>query len=145
MNRYLQALALLACLAMYSGCGGPHEFGGIVVHPVSGKATYDGEPLVDASVVLHPVAPTGDDFYLPRGKVQSDGTFQLSTYSQFDGAPEGEYKVVFDWVGSHDGLSEDEIDELEQQLPEEYTSPELTEFKVVIQAGENQLEEFLLN
>jgi len=144
------AFALLACVALCSGCGSSHEFGGLSVHPVVGKATFRGKPIIDANVVLHPVAETESaaetgDFYLPRGKVGADGTFRLSTYSQFDGAPEGQYKVVFDWTGSHDGLDEDEIDDLKQRLPKRYTSPRLTDITVVIQPGENQLQEFSLN
>lgn len=129
------------------GCGGRTDITGLPAFPVSGSVEIDGEPMVDGSIVLHPVASSEDEkpLYLPHGVIKKDGTFRLSTYSQFDGAPAGEYKVVFDWVGPTEGLDEDEVDELEQQLPERLTSPNSTELTVTIVEGENQLPAFELS
>lgn len=119
---------------------------GLTPYPVSGKVTFRGKPIVDATVVLHPVTKPSeeDNFFLPRGNVLSDGSFRLTTYNSHDGAPAGDYKVTFDWTGSHEGLDEDEIDARKQILPRKYTSPDTSEFVVTISEGANKLDTFKL-
>ncbi len=62
-------------------------------HPVTGKVTLNGEPVPGAYIVFHGI---GKERRLPRadGTVEFDGTFRLSTYTAFDGAPAGEYAVT---------------------------------------------------
>ena len=58
------------------------------VVPVTGKVTYNGQPLPYGSVGFQPAKgqPSG-------GAIQPDGSFRLSTFSEFDGAAPGPYKV----------------------------------------------------
>ncbi len=68
-----------------SGCGGGALF------PVSGKVTYkDGKPVTAGLVIFEPVGQRPS----ARGEIQPDGSFQLGTYGDKDGAMEGEYKVL---------------------------------------------------
>jgi hypothetical protein len=62
-------------------------------HRVAGKVTFDGKPIPGAYIVFRGI---GKERRLPRadGTVESDGTFRLSTYTAFDGAPAGEYAVT---------------------------------------------------
>jgi len=85
-----QALGyLLACSAVCVGCGSAEESSDVPVHPAEGIVRFKGQPIAGALVALHPrngaksVAPN------PRATVQPDGKFQLTTYRQHDGAPEG--------------------------------------------------------
>src|SRR5262249_150116 len=67
-----------------SGCGGETVF------PVSGKVTYkDGTPVTDGLVIFEPVSQKSS----ARGEIRADGSFQLGTYKDTDGALEGDYKV----------------------------------------------------
>ena len=66
--------------------------------PVSGQILLpDGKPAEHALVIFHPIGqPTGQK---PRGKVQANGTYQLTTYDADDGAPAGEYQVTVElWL-----------------------------------------------
>jgi len=78
------ALVFLVFLGA-GGCGGP------ALYPVSGKVAYkDGKAFTAGLVIFEPVGhKTG-----ARGEIQPDGSFQLGTYKNNDGAMEGEYKVL---------------------------------------------------
>ena len=57
--------------------------------PVKGKVTFKGEPLTTGLVRFEP-----DDFGRPAsGKLQSDGTFVLSTLKEGDGVVAGHHRV----------------------------------------------------
>src|SRR5437899_2543704 len=68
------------------GCGGETVF-----FPVSGKVTYkDGTPVTAGLVIFEPV----DQKVSARGAIRPDGTFQLGTHRDDDGAMAGDYKVL---------------------------------------------------
>jgi hypothetical protein len=68
-----------------SGCGSQTLF------PVSGRVTYkDGRPVTAGLVIFEPVSQK----ISARGEIRADGTFQLGTHGDNDGAMEGEYKVL---------------------------------------------------
>src|SRR5262249_38317401 len=68
------------------GCGG-----GPTLYPVSGKVSYkDGKPVTAGLGIFEPAGQK----ISARGEIQSDGSFQLGTYKNNDGALEGEYKVL---------------------------------------------------
>ena len=71
------------CIAA-SGCG-EKQF---PVAPAEGKIICQGKPLECGSVIFQP--RTGPP---ARGKIQSDGTFVLSTYGNGDGAMIGTHRV----------------------------------------------------
>jgi hypothetical protein len=78
------ALALLIFFAV-GGCGSQTYF------PVSGSVTYkDGTPVTAGLVIFEPVSQK----ISARGEIKADGTFQLGTHGDDDGAMEGEYKVL---------------------------------------------------
>jgi hypothetical protein len=58
------------------------------VVPVAGKVLYNGEPLPFGMVMFQP-----EQGQAAQGDIQSDGTFQLSTYGPNDGAVPGQHKV----------------------------------------------------
>ncbi|HZN32622.1 MAG TPA: hypothetical protein VFB80_02350 [Pirellulaceae bacterium] len=69
-----------------AGCGSQ------TLVPVSGKVTYkkDGQPVTAGLVIFEPL----NQKISARGEIQADGTFQLGTHGDNDGAMEGEYKVL---------------------------------------------------
>jgi hypothetical protein len=68
-----------------SGCGSETLF------TVSGRVTYkDGKPVTAGLVIFEPLSQK----ISARGEIQADGSFQLGTYRDNDGALEGEYKVL---------------------------------------------------
>jgi hypothetical protein len=65
--------------------------------PVKGEVYVDGKPAGALSIVIENVQ---GDTTTPSGSAaltKDDGTFQVSTYKQDDGAPEGEYALAFSW------------------------------------------------
>jgi len=83
---------LIALAAALAGCGksGPDR---PPVVPAKGQITIDGKPATTGRLTLTPVKP---DPKQPGaiGRVQSDGTFQLSTFGEGDGAAEGEFDAT---------------------------------------------------
>ena len=75
-------LAIVCCLTA-SGCGSSQELA-----PVRGKVTYNGKPLSTGVVMFQP--PSGPP---ARGRIQSDGTFELEMLGEGTGAPLGTNRV----------------------------------------------------
>ena len=84
----LSAHCLLMALLMLPGCGKdnrPERF------PVTGTVKLnDGRPLVGGTVVFRSVE-TGQR---SRARVESDGTYHLSTFERHDGALAGKHQVL---------------------------------------------------
>lgn len=78
-----QVLLWSALTLAEGGCGRGPEMA-----PVSGKVTYNGQPLKFGSVTFQP--QKGQP---ARGEILSDGTFTLSTFKAGDGAAVGTHKV----------------------------------------------------
>jgi hypothetical protein len=87
------------CLAVGAGCGGGEEARRLPVHPASGKVSVDGRPAGGVLVLLHPAAgsPAAKEGVMPSATTEEDGTFQLSSYEQDDGAPAGGYSATIQW------------------------------------------------
>lgn len=81
----LPAAIAILLLALATGCGGPS-------HPVSGTVTFEGKPLPGGgSIRFVPLAAEGGRE--AGGVIALDGTYQMSTLGENDGALPGEYRV----------------------------------------------------
>jgi 3',5'-cyclic AMP phosphodiesterase CpdA len=106
------------------------------VHPVRGQVLADGCPVVGAQVAFFaynpqtnkPAARVGDALAEP------DGTFLLSTYGAFDGAPAGEYVVT---VAPRDPLHGDPGRSPPTPLPAKYARPDTSPLRVRVVPGKN--------
>jgi hypothetical protein len=110
------------------------SFNRVRVHPARGKIAFEGQPIANATLYLHPVGGKATDFPRPRAIVGQDGTFLLGTYRKDDGAPAGEYKVTVQWFSQPDGGGTPR-----NLLPPRYAVPETSDLTVRIQKGENQI------
>lgn len=111
---------------------------------VTGKIEFQGQPIPDATVTLHPVNPSKDGTlpHPPSGVVKDDGTFEISTFRDKGrglGAPAGEYRVTVSWFGPLQGLSESQIDQLKELLPAKYQQPAQSGLTATVVEGENEL------
>jgi hypothetical protein len=113
MRTILRSLPILTLVAL-AGCGSGN--GPVPCHPVSGQVTYDGQPAAGVKVYLMPTsAPIVPQIPAnPRAVTGADGRFNISTYREGDGAPEGGYQVILYWPPppSEDRREEDEVDRL---------------------------------
>jgi hypothetical protein len=124
-----KVLALVLTSGLLAGCGEtkqPWE----TVYPATGKIKYKGEGLMGAQVTLVPVDDKIPASVRPTATTDWDGTFEVGTYSQADGAPAGDYKVVvlhYPVVGSKESPSAGPND-----LPAKYATAKTTDLKVTV-------------
>lgn len=90
-KRY-SALVAVGLLAASAGCGGTAG-----LYPVSGRVTYRGEPAAGATLSFYPTDANGSGGPVPRGEVESDGSFRLVCGDLGRGAPPGRYAVLVEW------------------------------------------------
>ena len=84
------AIAVTMLFAWCSGCGANGAGTLPQLLPVKGKVTFKGQPLTVGTVRFEP-----DDYGRPAtGKLQSDGTFVLSTLKDADGVVPGHHRVT---------------------------------------------------
>lgn len=93
--RSLAAVPLVSCLIVLhsSGCSDDSAGEESVVYPVTGTVTMDGAAFGPALIQLSPLDT--ENGRVVGGEVDAQGNLKLSTHAPGDGAPAGEYKVVF--------------------------------------------------
>jgi hypothetical protein len=136
-------LAVLALsLSVAAGCGSTGE-DRKPVFPVKGKVTVAGKPAERAQVVFHPLADAGPNTPRPTGTVGPDGIFTMSTYTEGDGAPAGEYAVTIVWPESASAIGGD-ADLGGDRLGGRYANPKTTTLKATVAEGPNEIPPFVL-
>jgi hypothetical protein len=115
-------------LVAFAGCGSDKS----AMAPVTGKVTLDGKPFTTGGIATIPVAGRG-----AMGRINSDGTFELSTFGAGDGALVGTHKVA---VAAYEGGSGGPEGSLGKSLiPMRYTSPESSGLTIEVTAdGPNE-------
>lgn len=101
-------VALSVFAALLSGCGG----GEYDTAPVTGTVTFNGRPVTTGQIRFVPQGESPDAVLTGKpaqGKVQSDGTFVLTTYEEGDGAVIGKHRVYY---SPPEGNAEEEALEL---------------------------------
>jgi hypothetical protein len=90
--QHLLFASALASLVVLSGCSGD---GRLDVAKVRGKVTYKGHGVPQATVLLFRIDPPDEMSRKlhPYAYVQPDGSFEIKTYVEGDGAPPGKYRV----------------------------------------------------
>src|SRR5205823_7271227 len=81
------------CAIILCGCGSRTS-----LYSVRGEVFFNGKPAEGALVVFHPVEDKDGKATRPRGTVEGDGSFTLSSHAKGDGAPAGEYIVTINWL-----------------------------------------------
>jgi hypothetical protein len=130
----------IVCLALAApllGCGEGQK----PVFPATGKVMFQGKPTPKAVVWLHPENSDGSPGEVrPRGVVNDDGSFSLSTYKTDDGAPAGRYRAVVFWYQNW-AKPNGQGDELGKNLlPPRYQDPMKSDLPIVeIKAESNSI------
>jgi len=127
-------LAFGFVLSALTGCGPADKI--VPVFPVRGSITFQGKPPVGAQVLLSPVSKQ-EVLAAPLGRVKEDGSFQISTFGEGDGAPPGEYVATVQWFrpvsdggGSGPGPN---------VIPKQYARPSTSPIKVTVKSEPNVL------
>ncbi|MCI0704753.1 MAG: hypothetical protein L0241_27160 [Planctomycetia bacterium] len=88
-RRGLWSIVVGLGLVFLAGCGGKAQY------PVHGKLVYaDNEEPVKELADFEVIFTSESLGVSARGTIQQDGTFQLGTIKETDGAPAGEYIVT---------------------------------------------------
>lgn len=128
MHRFTKrVLAIAFLMSWLTGC----DDGGIGAIPIRGKVLYNGKPLAQGEVLYNPLESTGRR---AKGKIQSDGTFQLTTLEQNDGALPGDYQISILAYAPHPGeptrtVESEQRDQIRERIkrgfiiPEKYVDP----------------------
>lgn len=104
-------------------------------YPVYGKVFFEGSPIPGAQILLQrePNAPRGARAH---GIAAADGSFRLTTFTGFDGAPEGSYGVTVVWKRPAYDVQGKSSPNL---LPPRYAHLATSGLRATIQPGENEL------
>jgi hypothetical protein len=96
---------------------------------------YLGKPAVGAVVFFHPIlqGEPGEELLVkrPMGRVEEDGSFEVSTFAVKDGAPPGQYRVSVVWQKNMN-----RGDDSESILPAEYMDPTTSRLPIITVAAE---------
>src|SRR5262245_31845834 len=90
MRKIVFLVAILGCVGLLSGCGGPN------MATVKGKVTCNGNPVKEAQITFSPVPKDEKDREAGKpatGFTDEQGYFELSTFKPLDGALIGEHRV----------------------------------------------------
>jgi hypothetical protein len=109
--------------------------------PVSGLVTIQGDPLRWGVILLDPI----DGGPPAVGEIQTDGTFRLTSFREFDGAIPGTYRVSFivypmDGPPALYGRTGTRAKTKSDFLPVKYTDPQKSGLQVIINERDNHLE-----
>ena len=120
------------CVALLftSGCNRQRDK---PVFPVQGQVFVRKLPAAKALVILTPVENAEPEHWpkgFPRGIAQDDGTFQITSYRNDDGAPAGDYIATVRWLQPLEG----ERELTEDKLSGRYSDPKTSKLRVHISA-----------
>jgi hypothetical protein len=92
-------IALLLLAPLLGGCSQP-KAGRLELFPATGQVLFQGEPAEGVLVVLNPAdgTPAAGAGLAPSGTTDADGVFVIFTYPDFEGAPEGKYRMTLQWL-----------------------------------------------
>ena len=137
INALSRRVALVSLVAMVAaGCGRAEKQ--VPVVPVTGSISFQGKPPAGAQIVLHAASGSETDAVVaPVGLVKPDGSFEISTYGEGDGAPAGEYTATVQWfkLVSGDGGS----GRGPNVLPPKYSQAQTSPIKVAVKTEATQL------
>lgn len=136
LGRSLWVLGVLVLLSSCPACSSGRK----PVHKVHGQVLVDGRPAAQAQVLLHPAEGGGEELR-PAGQTDDQGHFQLTSYANGDGAPEGDYAVTVTWFRVYKTGGEAVP---YNALPRRYAAAPSSALRVTIRKGDNDLSPFRL-
>lgn len=127
---------VILALAIITGCAEQTEKK--TTAPVKGVVTYQGKSLETGEIIFFP--DSGER--IASGKIQPDGTFQLTTYSEGDGALPGNHKVTIVSERDMEGISaEDPEASMEPSfIPTKYNMQKTSGLTAIVKEGDNEID-----
>jgi hypothetical protein len=135
LHKVTAACIALALAVFVSGCS-KSEPGELAVFHVHGQITLAGKPAAGAQVVFHSKDGV-QRFPAPRATSDREGNYEVTTYRQADGAPEGQYVVTAELrsMTKKDG----EFVPGPSVLPLVYGNPKTTTLTAKVESRDNEV------
>jgi hypothetical protein len=139
------SVVALSCSAISIGCGGKVERP--AMGRVHGTVTFDGKPVDKGRVTFTPVSGDGiSGGTSAMSPIESDGTYNLTTFDTGDGAIVGQHIVTVivpteDIVALNKPRADGSIPYIlpKELIPKKYTDPKQTPLRNTVVAGDNTL------
>lgn len=129
---------LPAILTVVLGCSEQVDM--MPAYPVTGTVTYQGRPMPKAIITFYPVNQ-GLVQVAPRGISDANGNYHLTTRTQGDGAPPGEYRVTIYWPEEPCPANPDDADPLPpDRLKNAYSHAEKSPLVVQVLNEQNNMD-----
>ena len=127
--------AALVC-GLFVGCE-PSYVAPVATFKTAGKATFKGQPIDGATLILHRQGEPLADVPAPSARVNADGSFATTTFAAEDGAPAGEYVATVEWRKQVQKNGDWTYGP--NLLPAAYADPGKSPLKITIAEGDNVL------
>lgn len=147
------ACFLLVWASNQVGCGDSENR--LSTFKVSGKVTVNGKAAKGVVLQLVPIDtdPLEKTTLRPGSVTESDGSFEMTTYSVGDGAPNGSYRMVFFWppadTGAPPSMEQSKVKKSHTGPPDrmngQFFDPEKSKFPVAVVSEAVDLEVINLN
>jgi hypothetical protein len=144
VSRTVRAAAL-SLVVVAAGCSSSQSKDRLPVFRTTGEIHVGGQPAEGVTVVLIPAegSEAAGKKLSPSAVTEVDGTYQISTYDQGDGAPEGEYRITLkryvDPSSGKNGPPEGFMPEVDRWNGK-YSKPDKSPWKASITQGDNVLD-----
>jgi len=126
-----RAILAITGLFFFAGCEG----GTASLAPVSGKVSYQNQPLSRGTIVFVPDADRGNNGPLAQGTIQAGGSYAVQTEGKPGAAP-GWYRVTVIAVETPAGYSTGRSSAPRSLVPERYRDPQLSDLTCEVKAGQ---------
>ncbi len=109
-------------------------------YPVKGQLFAGNQPAGGAMVILHPDGSTPEEWTAgyPRARVANDGSFEIETYGDKDGAPAGQYTVLVTWTQGAEA-EESEDTQMIDRLKGRYSDASTSKLKATVNSAPTEL------
>lgn len=106
------------------------------VVPVAGTVRVFGRSAEGVVLTLHPIYERGVDAPRPRGRVDTSGRIEWTTFQRGDGLPPGDYAVTAMWdqPADHDGVDAPNLPTISAC----YARPETSPLRITVTDDESQ-------
>jgi hypothetical protein len=127
-RKYLLAALLGGLVLSLAACGRSDSK---PVYPVTGTVLCKAKPAEGAQVVFIPLDNAEPKMPQPGGQVRKNGSFRLSTFRSYDGAPAGRYAVTIVYPSPEQKVNDENMgpDLLEGRFADPKTTPLRAEVK----------------
>lgn len=139
MNRAMSLLMMIVLVGLTLALPSCRRTGHHVC-PVTGTVLYQGKPAEWAQVTFVSLIANDSKKPKPGGTVGPDGTFRLSTYASYDGAPPGNYAVLVVLPSPSEKVDGENAGP--DLLKGRYANPKTTPLRAEIKEGSNELPPF---